>query len=48
MNGYSILFAVLVIVSIAIIIGTLVLSVLGGYRLMPQPHWPRRRPHHHH
>lgn len=47
MNGYSILFAGLVILAIAIIIGTVALTLLGGFRIVTQPPWHRHGPHHH-
>ena len=46
MNGYSLLFGVLVIVAIAIIIGALVLTLAGGMQFITLPAWRRRKTHH--
>ena len=52
MNGLSIIFAVVVILTVAVLAGVLVLVFIGGSRLVSQPPWKRRKsktpiaPHH--
>ncbi len=43
MNGYSLLFAVVVILAIAIISGTVVAGLLGSRQLAARPIWHRRK-----
>lgn len=46
MNGFSLIFAVVVIISLAVIAGVMVLALFGGIRLAQQPPWHRRKGHH--
>ncbi len=46
MNGFSLIFAVVVIISLAVIAGVMVLALFGGIRLAQQPPWHRRKVHH--
>lgn len=46
MNGYSIFFAAFVILTLAIILGTVAFLTMGGIRHMPPAPWQRRRTHH--
>lgn len=46
MNGYSIFFADLVILTIAIILGAIAFLTIGGIRHISQAPWQRRRAHH--
>lgn len=54
MNGLSILFAVVVILSLALICGVIILTLIGSAQLVVAPPWVRRRSklpplaHHHH
>lgn len=43
MNGLSIIFAVVVILTVTVIAGVLVLIFIGGAKLVAQPPWKRRK-----
>lgn len=43
MNGLSLIFAVVVIISVAVISGVVVLAFIGGARLISQPPWKHRK-----
>lgn len=42
-NGLSLIFAVVVIISVAVIAGVLVLASIGGARLVSSPPWKHRK-----
>jgi len=43
MNGFSLIFAVVVILTVAVISGAVVLALLGGLRFASQPPWQKRK-----
>lgn len=43
MNGLSLIFAVVVILTVAVISGVVVLLFIGGARLVAQPPWKHRK-----
>ncbi|MFP5238085.1 MAG: hypothetical protein ACLGSD_19485 [Acidobacteriota bacterium] len=43
MNGLSIIFAVVVILTVAVLSGLLILLFIGGARLVAQPPWKRHK-----
>lgn len=52
MNGLSLIFAVVVIITVAVVAGVVVMGFVGGARMLADPPWKRRKtkvtpfPHH--
>lgn len=43
MNGLSLIFAVVVIITVAVVSGVIVMALIGSARLISQPPWKRRK-----
>jgi hypothetical protein len=46
MNGFSLIFAVVLIITVGAISGVVMLMLLGGLRHVPTPPWRKRKPAH--
>ncbi len=43
MNGFSLIFSVVLIITAAVVCGVVIMMLLGGLRHLPLPPWRRRK-----